>query len=259
MSISNSVSAPAQASWFGFPCPNPSARMRLFCFPYAGSGANIFYAWHRRLPADVEVGLVHMPGRERRLNETPFTRMAPLVRSIARALLPYADKPFAFFGHSMGALVIFELSRQLRREYGLTPEQLFVSGHVAPQHAHLVPRVLALPDDLLVKELNSFTGSGALASAQVMELALPALRADLEVCETYTYESDLPLSCPISAYGGMQDQAARREYLEGWRHETSAAFKLRMFSGDHFFIQTAGTEFLRSLSGELTGLAAGID
>src|SRR5450759_4546174 len=108
------TTATAFASWIACRKPNPQARLRLFCFPYAGTGASIFRTWSDGLPAEVEVCPVEFPGRGTRLMETPFTQLSPLVQALAQALVPLMDKPFAFFGHSLGALVGFELARQLR-------------------------------------------------------------------------------------------------------------------------------------------------
>src|SRR5689334_8588967 len=105
----------ATPAWLSFPRPNPAAAVRLFCFPYAGGGSNIYYKWAGQLPDQVELCLVHLPGRERRLKETPFDRLSHLVAALERPLLPYLDRPVAFWGHSMGGLICFEMARFLRR------------------------------------------------------------------------------------------------------------------------------------------------
>ena len=119
--------------WLACPQLNPQARMRLFCFPYAGGGASIFHRWPGKLPTMVEVCAVLLPGRGNRLTEPPFIQLSPLVQTLTEALLPHLTTPFAFFGHSMGALIGFELARQLRRQQGPSPVHLFVSGREAPQ------------------------------------------------------------------------------------------------------------------------------
>jgi len=120
-------------SWITYPRPNPEASLRLFCFPYAGGGTTIFRAWPQGMPDDVEVAPVQLPGREGRLREPSFTQINPLVRALADALRPHLDREFAFFGHSMGAIISFELARELRRRRGPAPAHLFVSGRAAPQ------------------------------------------------------------------------------------------------------------------------------
>src|SRR5215470_3991894 len=123
---------PATSSWFAFPRRNPQARLRLFCFPHAGGGSSIFRSWPAELPWDIEVCSALLPGRESRLREPPFTRIAPLVTELGEVLLSYLDRPFAFFGHSMGAFIAFELIHELKRRNVTGPTHLFVSGAGAP-------------------------------------------------------------------------------------------------------------------------------
>ena len=240
-------------SWIAFRKPNPQARLRLFCFPYAGSGASIFRIWSDSLPADVELCPVEFPGRGTRLMETPFTQLAPLVEALAQALVPLMDKPFAFFGHSLGALVGFELARQLRRESGVQPVRLFVSADRAPQFPHRDRPIHALPEREFLTELRRLNGipGKVLEEAELMRIMLPILRADFAVYETYAYSTELPLNCPISAFGGLQDDRVSRGDLEAWRDQTNASFSLRMFPGDHFFWHTTQLLFLQALSEEL--------
>jgi medium-chain acyl-[acyl-carrier-protein] hydrolase len=150
------------------------------------------------------------------------------------------DKPFAFFGHSLGALMSFELARYLRRCYRLTPVHLFVSAHKAPQIPSRDRPIHALPDAEFVEELRQLNGMSkqVLESPELMQILLPILQADFTVCETYVYEDDSPLDCPISALGGLQDEYVSQESLEAWREHTCATFSLHMFPGDHFYLNT---------------------
>jgi medium-chain acyl-[acyl-carrier-protein] hydrolase len=240
-------------AWITCARPNPQACVRLFCFPYAGGSASIFRTWSGGLPAEIEVCPVQLPGRGSRLMEPPYTRLSRLVQTLSRVLHPYMDVPFAFFGHSMGALLCFELARQLRRLYGLNPLHLFVSGHRAPQIPDPDPPIHQLPDDEFMEELHCLNGTpeDVLQNALLMQLMLPALRADFEMCEAYMYTIEAPLGCPISAFGGLQDQNILRSDLEAWRDQTSVSFKLRMFPGDHFFLHTSKLLLLETLSEEL--------
>lgn len=240
-------------SWFACPKPNPQASLRLFCFPYAGGRASVFRTWPDDLPTTVEVCPVQLPGRGSRLREAPFTRLLPLVQAIAQAILPHLDKPFAFFGHCVGALVSFELARQLRRQYGLSPAHLFVSGCGTPHIPDPNPPIHALPESAFLEELRRRNGTPQeiLEHPEMMQLLLPILRADFAIYETYTYTSEAPLDCSISAFGGLQDHAVSRDHLEAWRDQTSASFLLRMLPGDHFFLQTAQLLLLRTLSREV--------
>jgi surfactin synthase thioesterase subunit len=254
------ITTRATSHWFFFPRQNPHASLRLFCFPYAGGRASYVRLWPENLPSSVEVCAVELPARGRRLKEPPITRITPLVESIARALYPYLDKPFAFFGHSMGALISFELARELRREYGLQPAQLFVSGRRAPQIPDRDPPTNSLPEHDFVAELRRLNGTPkeVLEHSELLQFMLPVLRADFEVNETYEYFPEPPLSCPIAALGGLQDKEVTRSDLEGWQKQTKRSFVLRMFPGDHFFLHASQPLFLGSLAYDLHHLASTI-
>lgn len=241
-------------SWVTCPRPNPRAYLRLFCFPYAGGAASAFCTWSDDLPRGVEVCPIQLPGRESRLGEPPFTRLAPLVQALAPAIRPYLDKPFAFFGHSMGATISFELARQLRQQDDPGPVHLFVSGSRAPQIPDPDPPIHHLPEAEFVEELRRFNGTPELVlqNAELMQLFLPLLRADLALHEAYTYTADEPLDCPISAFGGLEDEEVSRDELAAWRDQTRGAFTLRIFPGDHFFLRSARALLLWAVSQDLT-------
>jgi medium-chain acyl-[acyl-carrier-protein] hydrolase len=209
------------------------------------------------LPADVEVCPVQLPGRGTRLTEPPFTQLSRLVQALAEALFPLLDKPFAFFGHSLGALVSFELARQLRRQHGVgvQPVHLFVSADRAPQIPYRDLPIHSLPEGQFLVELRRLKGTPreALEDEELMQSMLPVLRADFAVYETYVFSTEPPLNCPISTYGGLQDHKVSRGDLEAWRDQTSVSFSLRMFPGDHFFLNTTQPVLLRVLSQELRG------
>ncbi len=243
--------------WLTCPRPNPQARLRLFGFPYAGAGASIFRTWQNELLPDVEVCAVQLPGRETRLRESPFTHVSPLIETLAQVLPPYLDLPFAFFGHSMGALVSFELARQLRRQKVPSPLHLFVSGRRAPQVPNPYSPIHQLPDAAFVEELRRYNGTSqvVLQNSELRSLFLPILRADLAVNETYVYMPEAPLDCSISAFGGLQDGEASRKELAAWRDQTSRTFTLRMFPGDHFFLKRERDALLRVISQDLSRIA----
>jgi medium-chain acyl-[acyl-carrier-protein] hydrolase len=180
---------------------------------------------------------------------------------VLNAILPYLDKPFALFGHSMGALVSFELSRQLRTRYGLIPTHLFISGRRAPQIPDNDPPVHTLPEAEFMEELRSLNGipNVALEIQELMRLLAPIIRADFEMCETYVYADAPRLSCPISAFGGLTDTEISREDVEAWRAQTSASFILRMLPGDHFFLNTAQPLLLQALSRDLYQTLAAVE
>lgn len=236
----------AARRWLFCHRPRLSARVRLFCFPYAGGGASVYRTWGERLPSAVEVCPVQLPGRENRLGEKAFTRLPALVEAVAEGIAPLLDRPFAFFGHSMGALVGFELARLLRRERGLAPEHLYVAAHRAPQLPPATPPSYDLPESELVEELRRLGGTPrpVLEHPELISLVLPLLRADMAVCQTYAYAPAPPHDCPVTALGGLHDPDVTRERLNAWRSQTTAPFKLRILPGDHFFLHTAQTEIL---------------
>lgn len=212
-----------------------------------------FRSWSNSLPPTVEVCPVELPGRGNRLKEPPFTRLSPLVQAIAHAILPHLDKPFAFFGHSMGALISFELTRLLRREYGRSPVHLFVSASRAPQVPDPDPPIHALPQPEFLEELRCLNGTPkeVLENTELMQLLLPILRADFAVIENYVYAPEPAQDFPIIAFGGLQDRKVSCDALEAWREQTSASFSRQMLPGNHFFIQSAQPLLLRLLSQKL--------
>jgi medium-chain acyl-[acyl-carrier-protein] hydrolase len=240
--------------WLMFPRPNPQARIRLFCFPYAGGGSAIYRKWPGGLPGDIEVGLIQLPGREMRLREKALTEIGQIIERLAQNLRSYLDKPFAFFGHSMGAIISFELARHLRRIHQIEPNRLFVSGRRAPQLPISDHITYDLPDQEFLAEVIRLNGTPreALENQELMQLMLPLLRADFTVCQTYRYVHEPPLQCAITAFGGLEDAAANRERLEAWRAQTTNSFSLFMLPGDHFFIKTAKDEILHILGKTLS-------
>jgi medium-chain acyl-[acyl-carrier-protein] hydrolase len=196
---------------------------------------------------------VHLPGRGNRLGEKPFSQLLPLVEAIAEAIVPYLDKPFAFFGHSMGALIGFELARCLRRQNKPLPSHLFVSGCRAPQVPDNDPATYDLPQEEFVRELQRLNGTPkeVLEHPELMHLFIPLLRADFSVCQTYSHAAEPAFNFPITVFGGLQDYESPRENLEPWSEHTFQNFKLRMLPGDHFFLNSSQPLLLQALSLEL--------
>lgn len=238
--------------WIGRPRPNPAARLRLFCFPYAGGGASVFSTWPRQLPEQVELCAIRLPGRETRLSERPFDRLTPLVQALATGIAPWLTKPFAFYGHSLGALVSFELARELRRRGAPQPHRLLVSGRRAPHLPGPAP-VYNLPDPEFLSWIRALGGTPeeVLREPELLAMFLPILRADVAVNEAEPFVAEPPLDCPISAFGGLEDERAQRAELEAWRELTRGPFTLEMFPGGHFFLRSARDLFLRSVAAHL--------
>jgi medium-chain acyl-[acyl-carrier-protein] hydrolase len=228
-------------AWVTVVRPRPQARVRLFCFPYAGGSSVVFHKWSAAMPPHVEVCAVELPGRGKRYGEPLHTNLEELASQIQRELAHWMQAPFALFGHSLGASICYELARRLRRQGGPRPLRLFVSGRHAPHRPLPRAPIYHLPEAQFVSELRRLQGTPqeVLDNAELMELFLPILRADLELAETYRRAAVEPLDCPVSAYGGLQDAEAAREELEHWRGYTAAEFELRQFPGNHFFLNSA--------------------
>ena len=243
--------------YFVCPKPVPKARIRLYCFPYAGGGVPVFRTWPEGLPG-VEVWVAQLPGRGSRFGEEPLTSMLALVQALGRGLPVHSDeRPFAqgaenfgFFGHSLGARVSFELARSLRRQGKSLPGHLFVSACPAPQRS--VPHgrpIHTLPKAAFLAELKRRNGIPAevLAQPELLDLLLPMLRADFTVNETAVYSSEPPLECPITAFGGIEDPLVSREALASWEEQAAGPFQISFFAGDHFFLRTAETQLLQAV------------
>ncbi|HXB53924.1 MAG TPA: alpha/beta fold hydrolase [Vicinamibacteria bacterium] len=224
--------------------------MRLFCFPYAGGAASAYRGWAEALPSAVEVCPVQLPGRGSRFLEPPLRRVGDLVPAIADGLRPLLDMPFALFGHSMGALVAFELARELRRRALAGPVLLAVSGHHAPHWPDPEPPFAHLPDpEFLAEVCNRYDGipPEVLAEKELLDLMLPVLRADIQALESYAYAADTPLDCAFSCFGGEDDPHVSRAELEAWRDQTRGTCTVRTFPGRHFFIETSRGAVLQAL------------
>jgi medium-chain acyl-[acyl-carrier-protein] hydrolase len=212
--------------------------VRLFCFPHAGAGGLAYREWARLLPPAIQVLPVLPPGRETRLRETSYTSIEPYVDDLATALAPELRAPYALFGHSLGALVAFELARRLRAARLAAPAHLFVSGRIAPQlseHRRILHR---LPTSDLAKELAALGGipAGIDLGDQRLSYLLTALRADLAVNESYAFRTEPALGTAVTALGGTADPRVNESELAAWRAQTSGPFALRTYRGGHFYL-----------------------
>ncbi|MDQ3810192.1 MAG: thioesterase domain-containing protein, partial [Chloroflexota bacterium] len=215
--------------------------------PYAGGRAAVYRDWARALPPDIDVCPVELPGRGVRSAEPLLDRLDDLVPQIARGLRPYLDRPFAFFGHSAGALIAFELARVLQ------PEYLFVSAHRAPHIPYCGRLTSTLSEEELLLYLRRLGGTPAelLREPNLLIRLLPVLRADSALSQTYVYAEGAPLACPILALGGWDDPLVDRGQLEAWRRHTSGNFSLRMLPGAHFYINAMSARLLTLIGHEL--------
>jgi len=230
-----------------------SKQFRLFCFPYAGGNEYVFRNWQKTLPDFVEVHAMRLPGRGARIREAPCRELSRLVDDLAVEMRSSLDLPFAFFGHSMGALISFELSRAIRDQRGIQPARLFVSGRGGPHLPRKRAPVHDRPQEEILAVLRELNGTPpeVMKNDELMRLALPLLRADLEMVETYLCRSATPLDCPIIGFTGFGDEGTTTADMQAWQMHTSSRFSLHTFPGDHFFVKSDEALVLEKLSQEL--------
>jgi len=230
-----------QNKWVVIDEKKTEARLRLFCFPYAGGGANVYKRWNDYLPDSIELACIELPGRGRRINEPSIRQKDILVGTLKKAIIPYLEeKPFCFFGHSMGALIAYELIQSLNKDEGLLPKYFFPSAHRAPHLARSTNRkTYDLPDEALIQRLRELDGTPEmiLNNTELLHLVLPIMRADLQICETYQFSTENnSIPVPITAFSGLNDKNVSVESMEEWSSLTNRSFELMRLEGDHFFI-----------------------
>lgn len=233
--------------WIEWLQKHPNAGLRLFCFHYAGGTAQRAHQWTQQLDAEVEICAVELPGRGKRFMEPAYTHMDQLIDDLLPVIEPVlAEKPFVFFGHSMGALVSYELSRRLQRDTQLQPEALFVSGHAAP-HIPRQSMIHQLPHQQFWDRLIQLNGTPkeVLQHPELLELLTPILRADFAVCETFSYTKSITLDCPIVVYGGKDDPSVAADQLELWCSHTSNSCLIQIMAGDHFYLHNSSQSTLQ--------------
>jgi len=241
------------ANYFVRHRPNPGSRLRLFCFPYAGGSALNFLSWHKSFGPEVEICALQLPGRGARLAETPHAELEPLVRTLAREIRPFLDRPYAFFGHSLGGLLAFELARRCALDGLPAAERLFASGCEAPQCRKTPKYLCRMPDAELIAALRDYNGTPpeVLENKELMNLCLPFIRADFALVENYAYREGPPLDVPITVLAGRDDPGVAADSVPEWRRETAAGCRVEWFDGDHFFIQSRRSEVIRCVADEL--------
>lgn len=253
---SRRIDEPPSPDWFIFQGDADPA-VRLFCLPYAGGSTAVFRGWAEELPPAVQVCALQLPGRDTRTAELPYRRLSALVDDLCDALVPLLDRPFAVFGHSMGALLGFELVRELRRRDAPLPARLFLAAFRAPDLPNPNIRIHHLPDEVIKAVLaKEGTPRNVLNSDELMNALLPTLRADFELCDTYQFDWETPLPIPMDVFGGLHDVRVGRADLEGWQAQASREFRLTMLPGPHLFIHDARDLILRHLATALTTITA---
>ena len=234
----------------------PRGGVRLFCFPYAGGAASYFYPWS--LTAGIEVSAVQYPGRQDRRAERCVRNIPELADGIHEALRPWLQETFAFFGHSMGAVLAFEVASRISREEGRGPTHLFASGRRAPsRHRH--EDVHRRGAAALIAELRSLGGTDEriLNDNELLNLMLPTVSADYAAIETYRFDSGPVLSCDITAMVGDSDPKVTIDEAAAWSAHTTGRFDLRVYPGDHFYLNSCRAGVLDVISSALSSPATG--
>ncbi|GAA3017427.1 alpha/beta fold hydrolase [Kitasatospora sp. NPDC006786] len=247
--------APRAGEWAVRRRGRPPARLRLFCLPHAGGGAAAFRSWAPHLGPEIEVVPIRLPGRESRFRERPHDRLGDLLPPLLRDVAPLLDGPHAWFGHSMGAGIAFEVCRALHRLGLPEPRRLLVAGLPAPQLPRRATPVHDAPAPELFERIGALNGHGAEARAgnPLLNVMLPTLRADFAVAETHVHRPGPPLDCPITVYGGRSDASTTEDELRAWGPHSTAGTTVRLFDGGHFFPHDAPEAFLPVLARDLLG------
>lgn len=217
----------------------PQARLRLYCFSHAGGNAAACLPWQEQLGPGIALRAVQLPTRGMRLHEPPYLAMAPLLRDLADVIAADLDgRPFAFFGHSLGALLAFELARTLYAEGRGQAERLILSGSAAPWLRAPPRRLHLLPDPELVAALREMGGTPAaiLAEPELMAMLLPAIRADFALVDSYRHQPGQPLPIPLTILAGRSDERTDSAGIAAWSDATSQGCAVHWFDGGHFFL-----------------------
>jgi surfactin synthase thioesterase subunit len=229
------------------------ARARLYCLPHAGGAAGTFRSWRQHLSPDIEICAVEYPGHGSRLGEPLLHTIEEVAHSVADVVATGSSLPYALFGHSMGSLVAFETCQVLAARRAEMPRLLIASGHRAPWAPRSTPPMGQASHAEFIAHLCELgaTPPEVFRSPDLLELVLPILRADFRACETYRPRDRPKLHINIAAYGGLGDADTSRDELLGWQRETSGDCVVRMFPGDHFFVNDCAGRVVATLERDL--------
>ncbi|MDF2388848.1 hypothetical protein JMG10_45970, partial [Nostoc ellipsosporum NOK] len=241
------------ASWIAYHKPKPNSYLRLFCFHPWGSSASIFKNWSEELPPEIEVLPIQLPGRQKRLKEKPFTEFVTLIQVLGNFIHPYLNKPFAFYGHSMGALIAFELAYVVKQKYNINPQYLFLGGAQPPSDVSFLNRIKSLSPD---QSLNYLLDISEIPEAiyndkPLFEELIEIFKADLQLLQSYCHKKQEPLDCPIYTFGGIDDSSISEKQLALWSYHTHNSFKLQMLPGKHMFLKNSLKSILDIISQEI--------
>lgn len=229
----------SQKGWFIRPRPKAAAKLRLFCFPYAGGGISTYIRWASQLPDEVELVCVQPPGRGPRLMEPAYDNMKSLADAIMEVLPRELDRPYVFFGHSLGSRVAFELICRLTKVGLPLPLHYIPSGGRAPHMQFELKNWHELSDAGFKAKLKDLNGTPQilLDNAELMDMLMPLLRADFKIADQYRAEK-FAISCPVTALGGSDDSRVKPHELAAWQELTSERCEVISIEGDHFFVES---------------------
>ncbi|MFE0176316.1 thioesterase II family protein [Streptomyces sp. NPDC059002] len=237
------------ALWIRRYRPRPDGAVRLVCLPHAGGSASFFHPMATGMPDSVDVLAVQYPGRQDRRTEPCVPTVGDLADHVTRALLPWADRPLLFFGHSLGATLGFEVARRLENDHGVVPLGLFASARRAPSRTRS-ETVHLRDDEGIIQEMRELSGtnSAILDDEELIRMALPAIRADYRAVETYVYEPGPKLHCPVVSLVGDTDPKVTLDEARAWAEHTEGPFEFRVFKGGHFYLSSHQAEIMRLIA-----------
>lgn len=247
-------------SWFFRPKANRKAKLRLFCFPYAGGTAQIYHSWPDLLPDEIEMIAIQYPGHIKSLQAKLFNRMSELVEAIYDQIKGCMDKPYAFFGHSMGAMITYDLAQYICTKKAPPPVHLFQAARRAPHIQSIQPALHSMSTAEIISVMRSFRmlPEEVINNEYILQLILPGIIADFEMVETWQYNPhSSPLPIPITAFCGVNDNQAAHNDMEEWRKHTVKEFNIFIYPEQHFFIhnEQVRRNMLQVLINTLTAVA----
>ncbi|MEV8016418.1 alpha/beta fold hydrolase [Streptomyces sp. NPDC086554] len=249
---------PETGPWIRRYRPAPNARARLLCLPHAGGSAPFYLPFARSIGPDVEVLAVQYPGRHDRDDEPGVDSIHGLADALLAEVLPYGDRPLAIFGHSLGAMIAFELALRLE-EKGATPLVVFVSGRRAPSRRRADDRAVHLSDEeVLIAELRALSGTDArvFENKELLRMALPAIRNDYKAAETYRYVPGPRLAAPVRGYVGDDDPKATLDEVRSWSEHTDGGFEMSTYPGGHFYLSDQMQVVAAAVRGQIAEVLA---
>ncbi|MFQ3243617.1 MAG: surfactin synthase thioesterase subunit [Arenicella sp.] len=227
----------------------PSSKARLFCFAFAGGGASVYSPWQSLLGDHIEVCPIQLPGREERIRETCLTSIDDVLDQLMPLMTSSLDKPFLVYGHSLGAHIAYAFIDRIKREFGKSPQAFLVGAQRSPDIPYPYPSVLGATQQQLHQVLSKFDGMTArvMQSEELMELMMPVIKADLQLCESLQYCGELALDGPVIAFRGTRDRAISAACMAGWSQHSKNQYQYEEVDGDHFFLKTHGNHVVEKI------------